>query len=296
MGRLLGALIWIITIVSVWLFANARWWFPRGITEHAPAYDQQFMLTIVIVGIAFVTAQLALGFAVWRYSSRGDRAERAVYTHGNNRLEMIWTGITAVIFIGVALLGQRVWARLHFYQAPPGSAQVHVVAQQFQWNFHYPGADGQFGHTDPKLIKDSELNFVGLDDKDPAARDDQVVTTLVIPVNRQDLVPGMNITVHYTPVQTGKFELACAELCGQLHYKMKSYLVVVTQQEYDDLLKMPQAQFQWNFHYPGADGLFGHTDPKLIKDSELNFVGLDDKDPAARDDQVVTTLVIPVNR
>ena len=267
MGRLLGALIWIITIVSVWLFANARWWFPRGITEHAPAYDQQFMLTIVVVGMAFVTAQAALGYAIWRYSSKGDRAERAVYTHGNNRLEMLWTGITAVIFIGVALLGQRVWARLHFYEAPPGSTQIHVVAQQFQWNFHYPGADGQFGHTDPKLIKDSELNFVGLDDKDPAAHDDQVVTTLVIPVNRpaeltlrskdvthslwvpetrfkQDLVPGMNITVHYTPVETGKFELACAELCGQLHYKMKSYLVVVTEQEYDDLIKMPQAQFQ----------------------------------------------------
>jgi cytochrome c oxidase subunit 2 len=267
MGRLLGAIIFAITIASVWLFANARWWFPRGITEHAPDYDRQFMLTIIIVGIAFVAAQVALGFAVWRYGSKGDRAERAVYTHGNNRLEMIWTCITAVIFIGVALLGQRVWARLHFYEAPPGSAQVHIVAQQFQWNFHYPGADGKFGHTEPKLIKDSELNFVGLDENDPAAKDDQVVTTLVIPVNRpveltlrskdvthslwvpetrfkQDLVPGMNIVVHYTPVVTGKFELACAELCGQLHFKMKSYLLVVTQQQYNDLLQLPQAQFQ----------------------------------------------------
>ena len=100
-----------------------------------------------------------------------------------------------------------------------------------------------------------------------AAKDDQVVTTLVIPVNRpveltlrskdvthsiwvpetrfkQDLVPGMSINVHYTPVTTGKFELACAELCGQLHYKMKSYLVVVPQSTYDELLQMPQAQFQ----------------------------------------------------
>jgi cytochrome c oxidase subunit 2 len=267
MGRLLAALLWLITIASVWLFANPRWWFPRGITEHAPAYDRQFLLTIYVVGFAFVVAQVALGVAVWRYSSKGDRAERAAYTHGNNRLEMLWTGITAVIFIGVALLGQRVWARLHFYEAPPGAAQVHVVAQQFQWNFHYPGADGQFGRTDPKLIKDAELNFVGLDENDPAAKDDQVVTTLVIPVNRpvelalrskdvthsiwvpetrfkQDLVPGMNINVHYTPVEAGKFELACAELCGQLHYKMKSYLLVVPQNVYNEMIAMPQAGFQ----------------------------------------------------
>ncbi|MDT7602124.1 MAG: cytochrome c oxidase subunit [Acidobacteriota bacterium] len=267
MGRLLGALLFLITIASVWLFANARWWFPHAITEHGPAYDNQFMLTIIVVGIAFVTAQVALGIAVWKYSAKGERGERAVYSHGNNRLEMIWTGITALIFIGVALLGQRVWARLHFYEAPPGSAQVHVVAQQFQWNFHYPGKDGQFGHTEPRLIKDSELNFVGLDENDPAAKDDQVVTTLVVPVNRpveltlrskdvthsiwvpetrfkQDLVPGMSITVHYTPVETGKFELACAELCGQLHFKMKSYLLVVPQEQYNDLIQLPQAQFQ----------------------------------------------------
>jgi cytochrome c oxidase subunit 2 len=267
MGRLLGALIFLITLASVWMFTNGRWWFPHAITEHGPAYDSQFMLTIIVVGIAFTVAQVALGIAVWKYSAKGVRGERAVYSHGNNRLEMIWTGITALIFIGVALLGQRVWARLHFYEAPPGSAQIHVVAQQFQWNFHYPGKDGQFGHTDPKLIKDSELNFVGLDENDPAAKDDQVVTTLVIPVNRpveltlrskdvthsiwvpetrfkQDLVPGMSITVHYTPVQTGKFELACAELCGQLHFKMKSYLLVVPQDQYNDLIQLPQAQFQ----------------------------------------------------
>jgi cytochrome c oxidase subunit 2 len=267
MGRLLAAIIFVITLASVWMFTNGRWWFPRGITEHAPAYDSQFMLTIIVVGVAFVVAQIALAIAVWRYSARGERGERAVYSHGNNRLEMIWTGVTALIFIGVALLGQRVWARLHFYEAPPDAARIHVVAQQFQWNFHYPGKDGQFGHTDPKLIKDSELNFVGLDENDAAAKDDQVVTTLVIPVNRpveltlmskdvthsiwvpetrfkQDLVPGMSIKVHYTPIVTGKFELACAELCGQLHFKMKSYLLVVPQQQYNELIELPQAQFQ----------------------------------------------------
>src|SRR5215207_417072 len=184
MGRLLALLLLVITLASVWLFVDGRWWFPPGITEHTPAYDGQFRQTIVIVGVSFVLAQLGLAFTLWRYGSKGDRRERAAYSHGNNRLEIVWTAITAVIFIGVGLLGQRVWASLHFNDAPAGSIRVHVVAQQFQWNFHYPGRDNVFGHTDPKLIKDSDLNYVGLDANDPNAKDDSVVPVLVVPVNR----------------------------------------------------------------------------------------------------------------
>jgi cytochrome c oxidase subunit 2 len=61
---------------------------------------------------------------------------------------------------------------------------------------------------------------------------------------KQDLVPGMNIKVHFTANKAGKYELACAELCGQLHFKMKSYMVVVPGNEYDELMALPQAQFQ----------------------------------------------------
>lgn len=267
MGRLLAVLLVLITLASVWLFVDGRWWFPPGITEHTPAYDGQFMLTIIIVGLCFVLAQFGLALTLWRFGAKGERGERAAYSHGNNRLEIVWTAITALIFIGVGLLGQRVWANLHFYDAPAGATRIRVVAQQFQWNFHYPGKDNIFGHTDPKLIKDSDLNYVGLDPNDPNGTDDSVVPALVVPVNRpveltlmskdvthsiwvpetrfkQDLVPGLQIKVHYTPVQAGKFELACAELCGALHFKMKSALLVLPQAQYDELTQMPQAGFQ----------------------------------------------------
>lgn len=266
MGRLLAVFIWVMTILSVAMFFHPRWWFPPSITEHGPAYDQQFVLTIVIVGIAFAAAQLALGYAVWRFRDTGD-GTRAVYSHGNNRLEMIWTAITAFIFIGVAVLGQRVWAALHFQPAPPGSAQVHVLAQQFAWNFHYPGPDAQFGRTEPGLIADtSPRASVGLDESDGPAKDDVVNPTLVVEVDRpveltlrgrdvthaiwvpelrfkQDLVPGMNIRVHFTPKKVGRYELACAELCGQLHYQMKSSLLVLPKAQYDELMRMSQTDF-----------------------------------------------------
>lgn len=266
MGRLLGIAIWVITIASVWMFVSGRWWFPQSISEHGPRIDSQFMITITVVGLAFASAQIGLGWVVWKYRETASK-QRATYSHGNNRLEIVWTLVTAVVFISLGVMGQRVWASLHLNAAPPGSYQIHVVAQQFSWNFHYPGKDNVFGRTDPKLIDDSSLNYVGLDDSDPNAKDDSVVPTLAIPVNRsvelvlmskdvthsfwvpqlrfkQDLVPGMAIHVHFTANKVGKYELACAELCGMNHYKMKSFMLVLPQNEFDELVAMPQAKFQ----------------------------------------------------
>ncbi len=239
MGRALAVIIWILTLLSVSLFFVNKWWFPTAISSHAAALDRQFIITIIVVGIAFTAAQVGLGFMVWRYREDATRS-RAVYTHGSSRLEVIWTIVTAIIFIG---------------------------AQQFQWNFHYAGADGVFGRTEPTLIDDSALNFIGLDDTDPKAKDDSVHSVLAVPAGHpvelllrskdvihnfwvpqlrfnQDLVPGMVIRVHFTANTPGKYELACAELCGQLHFKMKSYMLVLPEDEHRALISLPQDQFQ----------------------------------------------------
>jgi len=267
MGRVLAVIIWVLTFLSVLLFVSKKWWFPAAISEHAPALDRQFTITILVVGISFSAAQIGLGWAIWKFRDTGNPSDRAVYSHGSNRLEMIWTVITAVIFIALAVMGQSVWANLRLNDAPAGSYQVEVVAQQFQWNFHYHGNDNVFGRTDPKLIDDGALNFIGIDETDPNAKDDSVTAALAIPVNRpvelrlrskdvihdfwvpqlrfkQDLVPGMEIKVHFTANKVGKYELACAELCGQLHFKMKSYMLVLPEDEIQSLKALPQEQFQ----------------------------------------------------
>jgi cytochrome c oxidase subunit 2 len=267
MGRVLAVIIWIITLLSVLLFVAGKWWFPAAISEHAPALDRQFLITILVVGISFTAAQIGLGWMVWKYRDTGSKTDRAIYSHGSNRLEVLWTVITAVVFITLGVMGQSVWASLRLHDAPAGSYSVEVVAQQFQWNFHYSGKDGKFGRTDPQLIDDSALNFVGIDPSDPASADDSVTAALVIPVNRpvelrlrskdvihnfwvpqlrfkQDLVPGMEIKVHFTANRVGKYELACAELCGQLHFKMKSYMLVLPEADVQALQAMPQEQFQ----------------------------------------------------
>src|ERR671919_614181 len=71
MGRVLAVIIWIITLLSVLLFVAGKWWFPDAISEHAPALDRQFMITIIVVGLAFAAAQIGLGWMVWKYRDAG---------------------------------------------------------------------------------------------------------------------------------------------------------------------------------------------------------------------------------
>lgn len=272
MGKLTGVLVFVITIGSLLLFVGQKmlfgsvlWWFPEGISEHAPRIDAQFMRTLWVVGIAFTAAQVALGYIVMKYGRKGNA--RAVYTHGSNRLEAVWTMVTAAVFVVLAILGQRVWMQLHLTAAADDATRIHVVAQQFQWNFHYPGADGTFGKVDAKYIDDSALNFVGLDPTDPPGKDDAQLTTLIIPKDRvveltlrskdvihsffvpalrfkQDTLPGMNIKIHFTATKEGKYEIPCAELCGSLHYNMKSNMVVIPADEYDKLVQMSEENFK----------------------------------------------------
>src|SRR4029079_18829322 len=178
MGRALAVIIWILTLGSVAIFFVNQWWFPSAISSHAAALDRQFLITIVVVGLSFTAAQVGLGWMVWKYRDTGSSTDRATYSHGSNRLEVLWTVITAVVFIGLGVMGQSVWASLRLHDAPPGSYTVEVVSQQFQWNFHYAGKDGKFGRTDPKFIDDGTLNFVGLDSSDSSAADDAVTSSL----------------------------------------------------------------------------------------------------------------------
>ncbi|MEW6129091.1 MAG: cytochrome c oxidase subunit II [Acidobacteriota bacterium] len=267
MSKILLALLLVaLTVGSAWTFWSGNWWFVHPISEHGPKVDDQFNRTLVVVGFAFITCQLALAWAVFRYGRKGN--ERSKYTHGNNKLEAVWTVITAVVFVVVAVYGQIVWAGIHLNQPSDAEAtNIEVVAQQFQWNFHYPGADGVTGKTNTKFINDGSLNFVGVDPDDPNGKDDIQISTLVVPEKRpvalrirskdvihslfvpalrikQDAVPGMNVRIHFKATEVGKYEIACAELCGSLHFNMKTFLLVLPQEDYDALTAMTPEKYK----------------------------------------------------
>jgi len=250
-GIVLAGLIFVLIVASLYLFIAQPYWFPALASEHGGSIDSLFMAVLVVSGIAFVLVQGALGFFVARYGENGN--ERASYWHDNPKAEAILLITTAVILTVLVFMGQRVWASIYFSDEPANATVIQVTGEQFVWNFHYAGTDGQFGRTDTKLI--TSTNAVGLDRSDPVAKDDVLsIGIMHVPVGKpvrvqlrskdvihsfflpnfrmkQDAVPGMAIQVWFTPTRPGQYEIACAELCGLAHYRMKAALTVDESQE-----------------------------------------------------------------
>jgi cytochrome c oxidase subunit 2 len=268
MGLVILIVIWLITFGSTYFFVAKTWWLPTGASAAAAAIDHQFAVSYVLMGAVFVAAQVVLGWFAWKYRDRGP-SSKAVYTHGNNTMELVWTVLTFVLFVGMNLMSSSIWASERFDPAKPDAIKVEVTGMQFAWYFRYPGPDGKFGGTKPELVDPSAggESAVGLDTSDPASKDDIVTGTMVVPVNRevevilrahdvihsffvpamrfkQDAVPGLAIHMHFTPITTGDYEIACAELCGLGHYKMHGILKVVSQEEFDKWLAAREAEKQ----------------------------------------------------
>ncbi|MBV9610665.1 MAG: hypothetical protein JO187_13970, partial [Acidobacteria bacterium] len=113
MGLALLFIIWLITLVSTYFFAAKTWWMPATAALNGPAIDSQFMFTYIAMGVVFLAAQLSLGYFVWKYRDRGD-GRKVEYTHGNTNLEILWTTLTAILFIGLNLSGSKIWADARF--------------------------------------------------------------------------------------------------------------------------------------------------------------------------------------
>jgi cytochrome c oxidase subunit II len=201
-----------------------------------------------------------------------------VRSHASNYGEVAVAVVEAILLVGFSI---PLWAaRVDHIPSESEALVVEVTGEQFAWNIHYAGPDGKFGRTDIKLL-DLQSNPLGLDRDDPAAKDD--VTTLnqlYLPVNKpiivrlrskdvihsfgvpefrvkQDAIPGLTIPVWFVPNVTTadmrtrmansefQYEIACAQLCGLGHAKMRGFVTVVTAEEFqkwlDDKVKEQSA-------------------------------------------------------
>jgi cytochrome c oxidase subunit II len=175
--------------------------------------------------------------------------------HASSYIELVVALVEGVLLLGFAI---PLWARAvdNFPTAAENPTTIKVVAQQFQWNVFYPGADGVFGGQDLSLV--TQDNPWGFDKSDPKGKDDfYSLNDIHVPVNKpviiwltskdvihsfkliamrttQDAIPGLRIPLHFTPVKVGMYQINCAQLCGIGHSAMsQGKLYVDTQEDYE---------------------------------------------------------------
>ncbi len=227
---------------------------PPSASAHAPSIDAMLWHVHWMVLGLFAGWAIYFAYVLLRY--RSGRQPRAVREGTRGGIAVfIFAGVViseAVLLVGSAL---PLWFQRTVMPAPDGGTVViRVVAQQFAWNIHYPGPDGRFGETSLALVSDD--NPIGLDRSSPFGKDDLVTTgELHVPINRpiiielsskdvihsfgipamrvkQDVIPGLNSSVWFTPTKAGEFEVACSQLCGAGHYRMRAVVTVESDEAY----------------------------------------------------------------
>jgi cytochrome c oxidase subunit 2 len=240
---------------------------PPLAAAHGPQIDSLLGWVHVFMFILFIGWGAFFIYVLFRF--RKGRNPVATYETSKSPVAKYVEGGVLLVEL-VLLFGFSIplWAARVDHVPPETEALVvHVTGEQFAWNVRYAGPDSKFGKTDLKLL-DVQTNPLGVDRSDPDAKDD--VTTLnqlYLPVNRpiivklrskdvihsfgvpelrvkQDAIPGLTIPIWFTATvttaemrsRTGnaafQYEIACAQLCGLGHARMRGFVTVQSTEEF----------------------------------------------------------------
>jgi cytochrome c oxidase subunit 2 len=230
-----------------------------GLPVEASGHAVEIDTITVLVHVLMVVLLAGWGsYFIWvLVRFRQSRNPRASYAPIKARLSTYSEAIVVLAeLILLVAFSIPAWAtRTRTLPAENEALVVRVVAEQFAWNVHYAGGDGRFAAADLKLA--AADNPLGLVRSSPGGADDvTTVSELVVPINRpvivqltakdvihsvgvpamrvkQDAIPGMVIPVWFTPTREGVYEIACSQLCGLGHYRMRGIVRVVPSDEFD---------------------------------------------------------------
>lgn len=238
MGRF-WAIFFLIWAIAALVFSAVGPYMGYGFPGDGRAYstigvkiDHLFYVILGVVVVVFIGTHVALVYTLWKGAVR-PAGRGAVYSHGNNRLEVIWTAIPAVVLLFLSIYQMNVWAeyRVKSY-APRGTSPVaELTARQFEWRIRYP-AVGKPLTLRPQPDDLYTVNDLRVPVGEPVSvqiRSDDVQHAFFVPQLRlkQDVVPGLVIPVWFEVTKPGEYEFVCAELCGWGHYKMRARLVAM---------------------------------------------------------------------
>jgi len=216
------AFIYIITIVS-FIYLGDLPLVSNAAAEHGPGLDSLMIISMVIIFIVQTVTQFLLHYFAYKY--KGEKGRKALFYADNNTLEVIWTSIPIVVLAGLIIYGLFTWNDIMTIDTEDDPMVVELYAQQFNWKARYGGEDNVLGKANVRLIDLDRANILGVDEVDPNAQDDVIVTELHLPVGRpilfkmrsQDVlhsaymphfraqmncVPGMVTQFSFTPTVT----------------------------------------------------------------------------------------------
>jgi cytochrome c oxidase subunit II len=231
---------------------------PPQASTHAGEIDHMIVLVHWLMLVLFVGWGSFFLFVLFRF--RKGANPKANYVGAKGKIAKgTEIGVAIVEVILLLVYAIPAWAtRVGAFPSESEATVVRVTAKQFEWISHYPGPDGRFGRRDVARV--AADNPLGLVRAEADAKDDIVTTNqLNLPVDRpvlvqltsldvihsfglfemrvkQDAIPGMEIPVWFVPNKTGQYEIACSQLCGIGHFRMRGFVNIQSDAEFRNFL------------------------------------------------------------
>ncbi|TPV35856.1 cytochrome c oxidase subunit II [Paucihalobacter ruber] len=177
----------LVFIYAITIYSVVKWGdlplLSNSASEHGPTIDKLLIVSLIIIFIVQTVTQFLLHYFAYKY--RGEKGKKALFYADNNTLEAVWTIIPVIVLAGLIISGLFAWTNImnpDFEDEDP--LIVELYAQQFNWKARYAGADNVLGEANVRLINIDRANILGVDENDPYAQDDVIVSELHLPVNR----------------------------------------------------------------------------------------------------------------
>jgi cytochrome c oxidase subunit 2 len=177
----------LVFIYAITIYSVVKWGdlplLSNSASEHGPTIDKLLIVSLIIIFIVQTVTQFLLHYFAYKY--RGEKGKKALFYADNNTLEAVWTIIPVIVLAGLIISGLFAWTNImnpDFEDEDP--LIVELYAQQFNWKARYAGTDNVLGEANVRLINIDRANILGVDENDPYAQDDVIVSELHLPVNR----------------------------------------------------------------------------------------------------------------
>lgn len=199
--------------------------------ESKDARDIQFLYKLIfwIALAVFIGVQFVIVMTVLKYRRRDENEPRPPQIHGNQKLEVLWTIIPAVILVAIFIPTIRTMYRIDD-RASNAEYTIEVYGKQWWWEVHYkePEAVADVITANEIYIPvDTRVRFELLSSN--------VIHSFYVPqlAGKMDLIPGHTNVMSVQADEPGMYYGECAEFCGESHAYMRFKIIAVEQAEFD---------------------------------------------------------------